>query len=48
VLRGLLSGVFLAIGATGSHVAGDAEAFMSWDDAEPRKPSEVPLPERIV
>lgn len=36
--------VFLALGAVDPHVRGDAEAFASWDDPEPRPPRDVPLP----
>jgi uncharacterized cupin superfamily protein len=36
--------VFLAVGAMGSHAGGDADAFGSWSDPDPRRPSDVPLP----
>jgi mannose-6-phosphate isomerase-like protein (cupin superfamily) len=39
--------VLLAIGASGSHVGRDGEAFASWDDTEGRPPQEVPLPEDL-
>jgi quercetin dioxygenase-like cupin family protein len=42
--RGEETCVFVAVGAYGRHVGGDAEAFRSWDDATPRSPSDVPLP----
>jgi quercetin dioxygenase-like cupin family protein len=36
--------IFVALGAANSHVRGDAEAFASWDDPEPRSPRDIPLP----
>jgi uncharacterized cupin superfamily protein len=37
--------VVIAIGAAGAHERGDGEAFLDWDDHEPKSPQDVPLPE---
>ena len=39
--------LILALGGHGEHVGRDGEAFETWDDAEPRPPQEVPLPEDL-
>jgi mannose-6-phosphate isomerase-like protein (cupin superfamily) len=35
----------LAIGAAGTHERGDGEAFLDWDDTDPKPPPDVPLPD---
>jgi mannose-6-phosphate isomerase-like protein (cupin superfamily) len=37
--------VVIAVGAAGTHERGDGEAFLDWDDTEPKSPQDVPLPE---
>ena len=34
--------VVVAIGAAGTHRRADGEAFLDWDDTEPRRPEDVP------
>jgi mannose-6-phosphate isomerase-like protein (cupin superfamily) len=36
--------VVVAIGAAGTHQRADGEAFLDWDDSEPKRPEDVPLP----
>jgi mannose-6-phosphate isomerase-like protein (cupin superfamily) len=36
--------VVVAIGAAGEHRRADGEAFLDWDDTEPKRPEDVPLP----
>src|SRR4051794_25656934 len=36
--------VLVAIGAAGTHRRGDGEAFVDWEDTEPKRPDDVPLP----
>jgi mannose-6-phosphate isomerase-like protein (cupin superfamily) len=37
----------LALGGIGEHASRDAEAFTSWDDADPKGPADVPFPDRL-
>ena len=37
--------IAVAIGAAGTHEVHDGEAFLTWDDHEPKRPSDVPFPE---
>jgi mannose-6-phosphate isomerase-like protein (cupin superfamily) len=37
----------LAIGAGGEHAGRDGLAYADWDDADPRPPQEVPLPDDL-
>jgi mannose-6-phosphate isomerase-like protein (cupin superfamily) len=37
----------LAIGAAGEHAGRDGLAWSEWDDAEPRTPQEIPLPDDL-
>jgi mannose-6-phosphate isomerase-like protein (cupin superfamily) len=37
--------VVIAIGAAGTHERADGEAFLGWDDTEPKSPGDVPLPD---
>ena len=37
----------LAIGGAGEHQGRDGLSYASWDDAEPRPPQEIPLPEDL-
>jgi uncharacterized cupin superfamily protein len=39
--------VLLALGAAGEHVGRDGLAYADWEDAEPRPPQEIPLPEDL-
>jgi len=36
--------VLIALGGAGQHAGRDGEAFVDWDDEQPKPPQEVPLP----
>lgn len=39
--------VLLALGGAGEHAGRDGLAYADWDDAEPRPPQEIPLPDDL-
>lgn len=47
VNRGPARLVLLALGAAHAHDGRDGLAYRDWDDAEPRSPQEIPLPDDL-
>ena len=45
--RGPADCVVIALGAAGEHAGRDGLAWADWDDAEPRTPQEIPLPDDL-
>jgi uncharacterized cupin superfamily protein len=45
--RGPAACVVLALGGAGDHNGRDGLAYTDWDDAEPRPPQEIPLPDDL-
>ena len=45
--RGPEACVVLALGGAGDHNGRDGLAYADWDDAEPRPPQEIPLPDDL-
>ncbi|HEX4107462.1 MAG TPA: cupin domain-containing protein, partial [Solirubrobacteraceae bacterium] len=39
--------LMVAIGGAEEHNGRDAEAFLSWEDTEPRSPADVPFPDDV-